>query len=65
MTDKPDNTAKDNTTDDGVPKEPAEAFTEHLPLSKDKINEIQAAASINTQANLQENKDNDPDPVMG
>lgn len=59
------NSATDNnTTDDGVKKEPAEAFEEHLPLDKNQINEIQAAASINTQAFLQENKDNEADPVM-
>jgi hypothetical protein len=45
-------------------KEPSEAFEEHLTLPKDAIQEIQAAASINTQANLQENKDNDPDAGM-
>jgi hypothetical protein len=44
--------------------EPAEAFTEHLTLPKDMINEIQAAASINTQANIQQNKDNDDNPEM-
>lgn len=59
------NTAKDNKVDDGVPREPAEAFDEHLPLDTAKINEIQAEASTNTQANIQQNKDNDPDPVMG
>lgn len=59
------NTAKNKDTKDGVPKEPVEAFEEHLPLPKAKINEIQAAASINTQANIHQNKDNDPNPTMG
>lgn len=44
--------------------EPEEAFEEHLTLPKDMINEIQAAASINTQANIQQNKDNDDSPGM-
>lgn len=45
-------------------KEPAEAFEEHLTLPKDAIQEIQTAASINTQANIQQNKDNPDDAEM-
>lgn len=49
---------------DDIKKEPAEAFEEHLTLPKDAIQEIQAAASINTQANIQQNKDNPDNPEM-
>jgi hypothetical protein len=49
---------------DDLKKTPAEAFEEHLTLPKDMIQDIQAAASINTQANIQENKDNDAEPEM-
>jgi hypothetical protein len=47
---------------DDLKKQPAEAFTEHLTLEKDAINQIQADASINTQANIEQNKDNAADP---
>jgi hypothetical protein len=45
-----------------IRKEPGEAFTEHLTLPKDAIQQIQADASINTQANIQQNKDNPVTP---
>lgn len=44
--------------------EPQEAFEEHLTLPKSMINEIQSAASINTQANIRQNKGNDDNPEM-
>lgn len=44
--------------------DPEEAFEEHLTLPKDMINQIQSDASINTQANIQQNKDNADDPGM-
>lgn len=49
---------------DDIKHEPAEAFEEHLTLPKDMIQDIQAAASINTQANIQQNKDNEDNPPM-
>lgn len=47
-----------------INKEPAEAFEEHLTLPKDMIQQIQSDASINTQANIRQNKDNDDNPEM-
>jgi hypothetical protein len=49
---------------DDISHDPPEAFEEHLTLPKDMIQEIQAAASINTQANIQQNKDNPDSPGM-
>lgn len=43
-------------------KQPDEAFTEDLTLTKDEIQQIQADASTNVQASIQENKTNDEHP---
>lgn len=59
------NTAKDNKIDDDVNREPESAFEEHLPLSDQKIKDIQAEAATNTNKNLNQNEGNDPNPQMG